>query len=252
MSLYADDDLGASLQIEDERPTLSAPADPFHALHAALALPPESPAQQDGLTAAAQRFELHPDKLPELVPQLLGLISEGGDSMLRFWTLEMIALAVGRSGLKLEVKLDVTQQCLDALVKLLNSSSIPTIKAVIPIFSTIYPLLFRLLGTSRPPPLVVEAFRSSKSRILALALDPNSQPANVGVRAVAWKFVQRVLLAGTRAAGADPRLQARGGPSTNDINVSMVAPDSALNAAEVEEEGIQLRTQLVTQMYSSS
>ncbi len=39
----------------------------------------------------------------------------------------------------------VAQTSLEALNKLLHSTSVTTIKAVIPIFSTIYPILFKLL-----------------------------------------------------------------------------------------------------------
>ncbi|WRT69315.1 uncharacterized protein IL334_006299 [Kwoniella shivajii] len=251
MSLYAEDDLGGYLAQEDTSSVGTTPGDPLHALTTALALPSESPAQQDGLFEAAKKFEGNPGKLPELVPQLLGLISDGGDSMLRFWTLDMIALAVGRSGLKLDIKLHVAQQCLEALVKLLNSPSISTIKAVIPIFSTIYPLMFRLLATSRPQPEIVDLFNVSKRKILTLALDPTSHPGNVGIKAAAWKFLQKVVLAGTRAAGADPRLQHRA-TNPKDVNLSMIQPDCALNPAEIEEEGSALLTQLVTHLYSLS
>ncbi|WVF65302.1 hypothetical protein IAT40_000026 [Kwoniella sp. CBS 6097] len=263
MSLYSDDDLGGYL-LQDDLPAGSSSSssnslataqantnsNPLDALTAALALPPESEAQQDGLLEAAKRFESNPEKLPELVPQLLGLILNGGDTMLRFWTLDMISLAVGRSGLKLDIKLHVAQQCLEALSKLLHSTSIATIKAVIPIFSTIYPLLFKLLSTSRPPQTIVDLFHSTKSRILSFALDASVQP-NVGVRAVAWKFLQKVLLSSTRAAGADPRLQHKAA-NPNDVNVSMITPGSALQSSEVEEEGNQLLTQLVTHLYSAS
>ncbi|OCF78893.1 symplekin [Kwoniella mangroviensis CBS 8886] len=254
MSLYSEDDLGGYFLPDDPAPSSSSTStlgDPLHTLTSALALPSESTAQQEGLNDAARKFEENPSKLPELVPQLLGLISEGDDTMLRFWTLDMIALAVGRSGLKLDVKLTVAQQCLEALCKLLNSNSITTIKAVIPIFSTIYPLLFRLLATSRPQPEIVEMFNTSKMRILTFALDPNAQPNNIGIRAVSWKFLQKVVLAGTRAAGADPRLQHRA-TNPNDVNFTMIQPDCALNVNEVEEEGSALLTQLVTHLYSLS
>ena len=39
----------------------------------------------------------------------------------------------------------VAQSALEALSRLLDSHSVSTIKAVIPIFSTIHPVLFRLL-----------------------------------------------------------------------------------------------------------
>ncbi|KIR28658.1 symplekin [Cryptococcus deuterogattii LA55] len=251
MSLYADDDPTKALQLTDEQPTLQPPTDPQQALNAALALDSESPEQQEGLQNAAQRFEEHPERLPEVIPRLLGLITEGGDSLLRFWTLDMIALTVGRSGLMLDVKLHVAQYCLTALNKLLHSDSVPTIKAVIPILSTIYPILFRLLATSRPSQQVLDLFNVAKSKIISFALDPNARPFNVGIKAVAWKFVQRVLLAATRAAGSDPRLPQRGAGS-NDVNVSHIVPNGCLSASDIEKEGTLLQTQLVTHLYSSS
>lgn len=39
----------------------------------------------------------------------------------------------------------VAQSSLEALNKLLHSNSVSTIKAVIPIFATIHPILFKLL-----------------------------------------------------------------------------------------------------------
>ncbi len=113
----------------------------------------------------------------------------------------------------------VAQSSLDALNRLLmGTTSVGTIKAVIPLFSTIYPIIFKLLyvsfdmtaltrrATSRPPSGIYEVFENSKARILSLALDRTAQPQSVGIKAAAWKFVQKVLLAGTRAAAADPRV----------------------------------------------
>jgi len=39
----------------------------------------------------------------------------------------------------------VAERSLDALTKLLMGNSVKTIRAVIPIFSTIYPVIFKLL-----------------------------------------------------------------------------------------------------------
>lgn len=227
MSLYADEELG-TLAEADTNSLPSVPTDPLQALAAALTCPAETSAQADALIAAGQRFEEHPDKLPELCMQLLPMVVDGGESLLRSWTLDMVALAVGRSGLKVDVKLNgapyhrtklisVAQSSLDALNRLLAGNSVSTIKAVIPIFSTIYPIIFRLLyaplltklrnrATSRPPPGIHEVFQASKIRILSLALDPSAQPQSAGIKACAWKFVQKVLLAGTRAVAADPRV----------------------------------------------
>ncbi|WVQ81189.1 hypothetical protein IAT38_003311 [Cryptococcus sp. DSM 104549] len=254
MSLYTDEDVG-QISLQDDKPTLHAPADPGHALTAALALPTETPEQQEGLIAAGERFEAHPERLYEVLPRLMPMITEGRDSLLRFWTLDMISLAVGRSRLPSDVKLLIAQQCLPDLNQLLNSPSANTIKAVIPIFSTIYPLLFRLLATTRPPEHVFDLFKISKARILALALDPAAQPANVGVKAVAWKFLQKVLLAATPVSptkqGADPRLQARNQGGT-DVDINHITPNSPLNTSDIEREGSILREQLITHLYSAS
>jgi hypothetical protein len=37
-------------------------------------------------------------------------------------------------------------------------------------------------------------------------LDPNVRPVNKGIKAAAWKFVQKVLICGTRVTSADPRV----------------------------------------------
>ena len=257
MSLYADEDLSLAQDLSVAGPSSSlssnAPADPLQALSAALTCPAESAQQAEALVAAGTRFEEHPERLPELCVQLLPMVADGGESLLRSWTLDMVALAVGRSGLKIDVKLAVAQSSLESLARMLNSQSISTIKAVIPIFCTIHPILFRLLATSRPPQAIYDLFRASKARILALALDPHAQPQHVGVRARAWKFVQRVLLAGTRAAGsADPRLQAKAASGmASDPNIAMITRDSPLSITELEDEANLLRTQLVTQMYAS-
>ena len=105
MSLYADEELGVLPDI-DPTAISTVPTDPLQALAAALTCPAESAAQADALIAAGQRFEEHPDKLPELCLQLLPMVVDGGESLLRSWTLEMVALAVGRSDLKVEVKLN--------------------------------------------------------------------------------------------------------------------------------------------------
>jgi symplekin len=164
MSLYADEDLTSTslAQTVSENSTPAAAADPLKAFEAAIVLPGESPAQAAALVQAAQRFEAHPEALPTVCAQLLPMVVDGGEEgLLRAWTLEMVDLAVGRGGLSGEVKLkgeicrqathfcevdySVAQSSLDALNKLVHSTSVSTLKAVIPIFSTIHPILFKLL-----------------------------------------------------------------------------------------------------------
>ncbi len=115
MSLYADEELGTLLDA-DTTSLPSVPTDPLQALSAALTCPAESSAQADALIAAGQRFEEHPDKLTELCVQLLPMVVDGGESLLRSWTLNMVALAVGRSGLKVDVKLKGRQSFIELLL----------------------------------------------------------------------------------------------------------------------------------------
>lgn len=108
MSLYADDDL-LPPDITSSGPsslTTTAPLDPRTALAHAVQLPAESQAQYDALQIAGLRFEEYPDQLPELCGNLLPMVVDGGESMLRTWGLDMVALAVGRSALRGEIKAD--------------------------------------------------------------------------------------------------------------------------------------------------
>lgn len=106
MSLYADEDLSTVQDIvpSTSSTALSAPADPLQALAAALSCASESNEQAEAFVAAGQRFEENPEKLPDLCGQLLPMVVDGGESLLRAWTLDMVALTVGRSGLKVDIK----------------------------------------------------------------------------------------------------------------------------------------------------
>lgn len=107
MSLYADEDLSTVQDIvpsTSSTATSSAPADPLQALAAALSCTSESKEQAEAFVAAGERFEENPEKLPDLCGQLLPMVVDGGESLLRAWTLDMVALTVGRSGLKVDIK----------------------------------------------------------------------------------------------------------------------------------------------------
>lgn len=104
MSLYADEEPELYPSASGVGP--SAPTDPLQALAEALTAESETPDQADKLLAAGSRFEEHPEKLPDLCTKLLPMVVDGPDSLLRAWTLDMLALTVGRAGLKAEIKLD--------------------------------------------------------------------------------------------------------------------------------------------------
>lgn len=105
MSLYADEetDLYPSLTGVEE---VQASVDPTQALRDAIMAKSESDEQAALLLTAGERYEQHPDMLPDLVSRLLPMVTNGGDSLLRSWTLEMVALAVGRADLEINTKLD--------------------------------------------------------------------------------------------------------------------------------------------------
>jgi len=110
MSLYVDEDLpnlpSSSTSLTQPESSNSIPQDPVQALGIALSLPAESSEQASALQTASSRFEANPRKLPELCSQLLPMVVEGGESLLRRWTLEMVGLAVGRGELVDEVKIE--------------------------------------------------------------------------------------------------------------------------------------------------
>jgi hypothetical protein len=64
----------------------------------------------------------------------------------------------------------------------------------------------RATTRSQPDPQIVQALQVSKHTILSIVKAPKGLGVPRGVMAVAWKFVQRILLIGTRNGGADPRV----------------------------------------------
>jgi symplekin len=103
MSLYVDEDLP---NIPSSSTAPSIVQDPVQALHQALTLPAESTEQSKALQTASERFEANPKRLPELCAQLLPMVVDGGETLLRRWTLEMVGFAVGRGELGEEVKVE--------------------------------------------------------------------------------------------------------------------------------------------------
>lgn len=118
-------------------------------------------------------------------------------------------------------------------------------------------LTTRAQGGPQAAPLN-DVFQQSKARILSLVLDPHAQPQSVGVKTVAWKFVQRVLMVGTRAPGGDPRVgQVKGRTDMQLKNVdtspsiTLIKDGSVLSAAQMEAEAKTLRELLVQTLYGS-
>jgi symplekin len=100
MSLYADEDVEL---YPAEVPAV--PSDPQRALSAALIVN-DPIAQAEALLAASSRFEEHPEQLHDAIRHLLPIVALGPDTVLRAWTIDLIALTVGRSALQGNIKLE--------------------------------------------------------------------------------------------------------------------------------------------------
>lgn len=141
------------------------PVDPLQALSAALAVPADSKEQADLLSALRESLEAHPSPIPILCTTLIKTVSGAGDSLLKRWVLELLQFAICRSSLTLEVRTQrqfphfkrlnlhienislslVASQSFDTLLGLLYDANPTTVKIVVQTFTTVFPLLFRLL-----------------------------------------------------------------------------------------------------------
>ncbi|KAI0091687.1 Symplekin tight junction protein C terminal-domain-containing protein [Irpex rosettiformis] len=223
----------------------SAPFDPLKALSAALGAATDSKEQADVLNTLREHLEAHPSPIPVLCSTLISTLSNAGDSVLRRWVLDLLHFAICRANLSVEARTQLAAQSLEALAGFLNEPNLHgnTVKVVVQIFGTIYPLIFRHLCTNRALRHQWEVVSQAKARILNFAFAPQTP---MGVKVVALKFVQRVILVQTRG-GNDPRLQDK-----NDPNISMCPSDHPfISIPTLESEGHKLLEGIITMLYSS-
>ncbi|KZP11483.1 hypothetical protein FIBSPDRAFT_800184 [Athelia psychrophila] len=217
------------------------PVDPLQALSAALAVPADSKEQADLLSALRESLEAHPHPIPILCTTLIKTVSGAGDSLLKRWVLELLQFAICRSSLTLEARTTLASQSVDTLANLLYDANPSTVKIVIQTFTTVFPLLFRVLCNNRNMRPQWDTLSQCKDRILNLVWSPH---VNSGMKLSAVKFMQRLILVETRGV-SDPRLQ-----NKNDPNLSFIPADHPfLSAAALEAEGIKLIEHVITTLY---
>ncbi|KAI0255985.1 Symplekin tight junction protein C terminal-domain-containing protein [Lactifluus subvellereus] len=215
--------------------------DPLQALTAALSVPADSKEQADLLAALRETLEAQPHPIPILCNTLLKTAAGSNDSLLRRWVLELLHFGIARAPLAVDTRSNLALQSLDVLAALLNDANAWTVKVAVQTFAGVYPLLFRRLCTNRNERLQWDTLTRAKTRIIELALAPNTQ---AGVQYAAIKFLQKVILVQSRGV-ADPRLQ-----NKNDPNLAMVPGDHPfINAAALESEGVALLQRLITDLY---
>ncbi|KAF7972766.1 hypothetical protein HWV62_17146 [Athelia sp. TMB] len=217
------------------------PVDPLQALSAALAVPADSKEQADLLSALRESLEAHPSPIPILCTTLIKTVSGAGDSLLKRWVLELLQFAICRSSLTLEVRTQLASQSFDTLSGLLYDANPTTVKIVVQTFTTVFPLLFRLLCNNRNLRPQWDTLSQCKARILEFVWTPH---VNSGIKLSAVKFMQRLILVETRGV-SDPRLQ-----NKNDPNISFIPADHPfLSAAAMEAEGLKLIEHVITTLY---
>ncbi|KAI0050978.1 hypothetical protein FA95DRAFT_1555019 [Auriscalpium vulgare] len=220
-----------------------ASVDTLQALGAALAVPADSKEQAELLATLRASLEVHTQTIPILCTTLIKNVAGPGDSLLKRWVLDLLHFAIARAGLPHPTRTSLAQASLDVLAGLLQDANPSTVKVVVAVFASVYPLLFRDCCTNRNARQLWDTLAQAKNRILELVWAPN---VNTGVRLAAIKFLQRVLLVQTRGV-ADPRLQ-----RDNDPNLAMVPGDHPfIPTVTLEQEGIKLMEGLIRLLYSS-
>lgn len=78
--------------------------DPLQLLQAAGTAPPNSKEQSDLLVTLRQMLEQRPAPIPILVTTLLSGVVQAGDSLMKFWVIDLLYFAISRSNLTPEQK----------------------------------------------------------------------------------------------------------------------------------------------------
>ncbi|KAF9499581.1 hypothetical protein BDN71DRAFT_1441725 [Pleurotus eryngii] len=210
----------------------SAVVDPLQTLQAALTVQANSKEQADILDSLKEYLEAQPALIPVLAGTLVGQVVNGGDSLLKSWVFNLLHFSICRSALSQDVRTTLSSQSLDSLAQLLGDPNPALVKVAIQTLTTVYPLLFRLLCTTRSNPAAWETLTRCKVRILEFLWSPKP---TAGMRLSAMKFMQRVILVQTRGV-SDPRLQ-----NKNDPNISFCPADHPfLSVPTLEQEGQRL------------
>jgi symplekin len=78
--------------------------DPLQMLQAAGTVPPNSKEQSELLTTLRQTLEQRPAPIPILVGTLLPGVAHAGDSLMKYWVIDLLYFAICRANLTPEQK----------------------------------------------------------------------------------------------------------------------------------------------------
>ncbi|KIK60366.1 hypothetical protein GYMLUDRAFT_43667 [Collybiopsis luxurians FD-317 M1] len=222
----------------------SNPVDPLQTLQAALSTEQNSKEQADLLALLRESLETQPAPIRVLVPILISKVVNAGDSLLKSWVIDLFHFGLCRSSLSLDAKTQLSSQTLDTLCQLLEDPNLSIVKVVIQCLSTVYPLLFRLLCSTRNNPAMWTVLTNCKTKIIGFVASPG---INTGVKISSLKFMQRVILVQVPQGISDPRLQ-----NKNDPNLSFCpANHPFISVAQLEAEGQALLKKVIEMLYSS-
>ncbi|KIY64034.1 hypothetical protein CYLTODRAFT_402460 [Cylindrobasidium torrendii FP15055 ss-10] len=218
--------------------------DPLQTLKAALSAPTDSPEQAERLGDVRRLLESKPALIRTLVGVLIGTVVKAADSLVKRWLVDLIHYALCRSSLSPDEKTQFSLQVLDQLAQLLEDPTQAIQKVAIESFTAVYPYGFRFFCQNRSNVAAWQTLLRCKTRILALVETPGTRN---GLRAVAVKFAQRVILVQTRGI-ADPRLQ-----NKNDPNLSILPLDHPfLHANQLQQEGERLMHSLMSTVLTTT
>ncbi|CDZ97637.1 mRNA cleavage and polyadenylation factor II complex, subunit PTA1 [Phaffia rhodozyma] len=220
----------------------------------------EPTAQAELLKRTLQALEDNPVPIPQIAGYLLPHVGQGeGQMVITGFLINILEIGICRSTLPIEVKVPLSLQTIETLAQLLVPSTRPqSLKLVIQIFTSFYPLLFPYMCNNKTNIHLWNTLTTSRIKITEWATygqfssDGGNQPIPLppmtkGIRIQAIKFLQRVVLVQSRITGTDPRLN----NSRLDPNIAMVPPDHPfIQVRDLEQEGVKLIEFILTTMYT--
>ncbi|KAF5388652.1 hypothetical protein D9757_004811 [Collybiopsis confluens] len=222
----------------------SNPVDPLQTLQAALSTEQNSKEQADLLGSLRESLEAQPAPIRVLVPILISKVVNAGDSLLKSWVIDLFHFGLCRSSLSLDAKTQLSSQTLETLLQLLDDPNPSIVKVTIQCLTAVYPLLFRLLCSTRNNPPMWTTLSNCKSKAIAFVTLPG---IHTGLRISGLKFIQRVILVQVPQGISDPRLQ-----NKNDPNLSFCpANHPFISLPQLEAEGQGLLKKVIEILYSN-
>ncbi|KAF2674204.1 hypothetical protein BT63DRAFT_449199 [Microthyrium microscopicum] len=192
----------------------------------------DSPAMQHLVTARAAALE-NVALYPQVMPPILGLVSDNRSLDLQRWVADFIAEALASPTLPTEEKEKMVLPVLPILKSFLEApdNDVQVLKSAIQASASSYPLVFRHIITHPNDSHHWDQLLAIKSHILR-----NMDSYTPGIRICAIKFVQKVVQTQTLGIIADPRRTEQ-----NEISLALVPRDHPLlqpTKIEAETSGL--------------